>query len=190
MAPVPASSTSSSPRGPSAKLCRVCFPCHARYARFPFFSFRTTTLISVCTQESTLCRPSIFLETAADLFLLLRCFPSFQVSCDLLRPACTACVKYRKGRPTHVCVYGPDAAAPGQPKTQSGNTHGGGEAASDVGTAKLMPARTRGASRAIQAFVDEAGMDEAEMGDEVQLQDEPEEMSAFPPLVPSPSFLA
>ncbi|GAA5862345.1 hypothetical protein JCM1840_004152 [Sporobolomyces johnsonii] len=38
------------------------------------------------------------------------------VSCDLLRPSCSACLLYAKARPHHCCVYGPNAANPGEPK--------------------------------------------------------------------------
>ncbi|GAA5872711.1 hypothetical protein JCM1840_004496 [Sporobolomyces johnsonii] len=38
------------------------------------------------------------------------------VSCDLLRPSCSACNLYAKARPQHRCVYGLNQASPNQPE--------------------------------------------------------------------------
>ncbi|BGP12348.1 hypothetical protein JCM10213_006521 [Rhodosporidiobolus nylandii] len=76
-----------------------------------------------------------------------------KVSCDLVRPSCSACIKYTKSRPGHVCTYGPGAAFPGEEKVKRASPE-------DEGNCSLMPAKTRSATKALREI--EAGGDEAE----------------------------
>jgi hypothetical protein len=45
-----------------------------------------------------------------------------QVTCDLRRPSCSACVAYAKSKPEHACVYVSGTTLPDAPKMQNGKT--------------------------------------------------------------------
>ncbi|GAA5888752.1 hypothetical protein JCM6882_002836 [Rhodosporidiobolus microsporus] len=70
-----------------------------------------------------------------------------KVSCDLLRPTCSACAKYSKNKPDHVCTYGPGAALPGQPKVRRDPSARGSDGSEED---SLMPAKTRSKTREAQ----------------------------------------
>ncbi|GAA6002625.1 hypothetical protein JCM10207_007599 [Rhodosporidiobolus poonsookiae] len=90
------------------------------------------------------------------------CTPCHQrkVSCDLLRPSCTACIKYARSRPAHICEYGPGAANPGEAKSARDRL----EAETEQQLAALSPARTRSETKALDVFEHEA--DEEIVGEE------------------------
>ncbi|GAA5827190.1 hypothetical protein JCM11251_001159 [Rhodosporidiobolus azoricus] len=65
-----------------------------------------------------------------------------KVSCDLARPTCTACAKYSRTRPEHVCTYGPSAAFPGETKQLRESSSGSAEDEVDEGSLDMAGTRS------------------------------------------------
>ncbi|GAA5855065.1 hypothetical protein JCM8547_002367 [Rhodosporidiobolus lusitaniae] len=118
-----------------------------------------------------------------------------KVSCDLLRPTCTACKTYSRARPDHVCEYGPGAALPGESKREKDKS----APVEQEQKASLMPAKTRSATRMYREIsygeeVEEEVSEEAELEvmDEKPAEQgpssEPSRRLAPPPLSLPPSF--
>ncbi|GAA5951777.1 hypothetical protein JCM21900_001072 [Sporobolomyces salmonicolor] len=113
------------------------------------------------------------------------------VSCDLLRPSCSACLLYAKARPQHRCVYGPNAANPGEPKHRSFSE---GEADR---SALVLPTRLRsetGQKKSIcEGGPDASGLETPEVGQREEgdhVVELPLLTLTLPPSLVSPSSIA